>query len=329
MPTPQHRPGLKTFSSFLGARKRPSEYEIVTYKLHYRTRNKDAAYEQDPNSPMNLWYKKYVNASPLQHADWDSFRDPDQITYRGYNTMQDGQEQFVDQLLDDHDANGHDLSLATAWLDSLEKLYTPARYLMTAMQMCGAYVVQMAPASTITNCAAFQEADCFRWVSRIAYRTRELANHQPGRGFARDEVLHWETLPAWQGFRELAEKTLATYDWAEHLVALNLVAMRAMDTGFVHQLAIAARANGDTLTAMLCDNHMRDCERSRRWTAAFVRSALEAEGNKAVIEGWLQKWVPLGDRAIESYCAALPDGSQAAKQAKQAAVAFRTQLGFA
>ena len=52
---------------------------------------------------MNLWYKKYVNASPLQHADWDSFRDPDQITYRGYNTMQDGQEQFVDQLLEYED----------------------------------------------------------------------------------------------------------------------------------------------------------------------------------------------------------------------------------
>ena len=39
---------------------------------------------------MNRWYKKY-EYQPLQHPDWDSFRDPDQITYRGYNTMQDGQ----------------------------------------------------------------------------------------------------------------------------------------------------------------------------------------------------------------------------------------------
>lgn len=329
MPTPQHRPGLKTFSSFLGARKRPSEYEVVTYKLHYRTRNKDAAYEQDPNSPMNLWYKKHVNASPLQHDDWDSFRDPDQITYRGYTTMQDGQEQYVDQLLDDHDNNGHDLKLSPIWLDSLERMYTPARYLLTATQMCSAYVVQMAPASTITNCAAFQEADCFRWLSRITYRTRELANHHPSRGFARNERDHWEKFAAWQGFRELCEKTLATYDWAEHLVALNLVTLRAIDEGFVRQLGAAARANGDTLTAMLCDNHMRDCERSRRWTAAWAKMALEAYTNKSVIEAWLKKWVPLGDKAIQLYCAALPDGAQAVKHAKQATADYRRQLGLA
>jgi toluene monooxygenase system protein E len=328
MQTAQPRPGLKTFSSFLGARKRPSEYDVVTYKLHYRTRNKDAAYEQDPNSPMNLWYKKYVTASPLQHPDWDSFRDPDQVTYRGYNTMQDAQEQFVDQLLDDHDANGHDLSLARPWTDTLETLYTPGRYLMTALQMAGAYVVQMAPASTITNCAAFQEADCFRWLSRIAYRTRELANHHPGRGFARDERLHWETLPAWQGYRELLERTLATYDWAENLVALNLVAMRAVEVGFIQQLGAAARAAGDTLTAMLCDNHMRDCERSRRWTAAFVKTALEAEGNKALMARWLAKWVPLGDQAIETYCTALPDSARAIERARLSAAEFRAGLGF-
>lgn len=329
MSTPQQRPGLKTFTSFLGARKRPSEYDIVTYKLHYRTRNKDAAYEQDPGSPMNLWYKKHVTSSPLQHADWDSFRDPDQVTYRGYNTMQDGQEQFVDQLLDSHDANGHDRSLSPAWLDRLERLYTPARYLMTALQMCSAYVVQMAPASTITNCAAFQEADCFRWLSRIAYRTRALANQYPDRGFARDERKHWETLPAWQGFRELAEKTLVTYDWAENLVALNLVTMRAVDAGFVQQLAVAARVSGDTLTAMLCDNHMRDCERSRRWTTAWVKTALETDGNKAVIDGWLKKWVPLSDKAIATYCAALPEGARPTAEARQAAAEFRAHLGFA
>ena len=329
MSTVNSRPGLKTFSTFLGARKRPSEYDIVTYKLHYRTRNPDAAYEQDPDSMMNRWYKRYVAGSPLKHDDWDAFRDPDQITYRGYNTMQDGQEQYVDELLSEHDANQHDAGLSADWVECLAALYTPARYLMTAVQMASAYVVQMAPASTITNCAAFQEADAFRWVSRIAYRTRELANHHLGKGFAADERRHWEQSAPWQGYRELMEKVLATYDWSENFVALNLVALRAIEEGFVSQLAQAARSKGDTLTAMLCDNHSKDLERSRRWSVALTAHALQNSVNRPVIDAWLAKWMPLADKAVSSYCAALPSAAEATGSAKAGLAAFRGQLGLA
>src|SRR5690554_5847313 len=96
------RGGLKTWSALAGNKKRPSEYEIVTYKLHYRTRNPEAAYEQSPDSMMNQWYRKNVTNSPLKHTDWDSFRDPDQITYRAYTTMQDGHEEYVDGLIREH-----------------------------------------------------------------------------------------------------------------------------------------------------------------------------------------------------------------------------------
>lgn len=322
------RPGLKTWSALAGARKRPSEYEIVTYKLHYRTRNPEAPYEQDPDTRMNRWYKRYVFGSPLQHPDWDAFRDPDQLTYRAYTTMQDGQEQFVDELLNDHDANGHDLGLSSDWLDTLEKLYTPARYLMAALQMGSAYIVQMAPASTITNCAVFQEADAFRWLSRIAYRTKELSNHHPHRGFNKTERANWEKAPEWQGFRKLMECALATYDWGENVIALNVVAARSIDEAFVRQLGKAARANGDTLTAMMADNHFKDCERSRRWTAALVKMALERDANRAVIGKWLDKWVPVGDAAISAFCAGLPNGAQAAAEATVGAARFREQAGL-
>lgn len=323
------RPGLKTWSALAGNRKRPSEYEVVSYKLHYRTRNPEAPYEQDPNTYMNQWYIRNVVRSPLQHPDWDSFRDPDQVTYRAYTTMQDGQEQFVDELLSDHAANQHDLSLNTGCIDRLEKLYTPGRYLMATLQMASAYLVQIAPASTVTNCAVFQEGDSFRWLSRIAYRTKELANQFPDRGFARDERKQWETAPAWQGFRKLMEHVLVAYDWGESFCALNMVAMRAIDEAFVRQFSKAARANGDNLTAMLVDNHMKDCERSRRWTAALVKTALERAENKEVFARWLEKWVPLGNEAIDAFCSALPNGDKAATDAKAASAQFRKNLGFA
>lgn len=312
----------------MGSRKRPSEYEVVSYKLHYRTRNPHAPYEQSPNLRMNEFYRKNVFGSPLQHPDWDSFRDPDEVTYRAYCTMQDGQEQYVDGLLNAHDANKHDAGLPGPWIDTLAKMYTPARYLHAASQMASAYLVQIAPASTITNCAVFQEADCFRWLSRVAYRTRELANAHPDKGFAEKERHNWEEAHEWQGFRELFEKVLATFDWGESFVALNIIALPAVEFGFLHSLKAAAQSRGDTLTALLCDNQARDSQRSRRWTAALVKQCLDVKTNEEVIAGWLAKWAPLADRAIDAYCAGLPGGTESAAKAKASMTAFKTELGI-
>ncbi len=312
----------------MGNKKRPTEYEVVSYQLHYRTRHPAAPYEQSPDTEMNKWYKKHVANSPLQHPDWDAFRDPDELTYRAYCAMQDGQEQYVDGLLNAHDENSSDKALPADWVETLALLYTPARYMMAAAQMASAYVVQMAPASTITNCAVFQEGDSFRWLSRIAYRTRELANSHPEAGFLKGERRNWEEAPEWQGFRELFEKTLATFDWGENMVALNVVALRAVDFGFLQPLKVAARARGDSLTAMLCDNHLRDGARSLRWTSAVVRHALGNQENNGVIAGWIEKWAPLADRAIDRYCTGLPNHAEIAEHAKKSLRAYWSDLGL-
>ena len=117
MPAPKK--GLKTWSALLANKRRPSEYEIVTHGLHYRNRNPDAPYELDSNLMMNQWYKKNVFGSPLQHDDWNKFRDPDRLTYRSYVAMQDGQEEYVDGLLREHSSRKHDYSLSADWLAAL------------------------------------------------------------------------------------------------------------------------------------------------------------------------------------------------------------------
>jgi len=325
---PSTRPGLKTWSALAGERKRPSEYEVLSYKLHARTRNPDAPYEQSPDSFMNRWYKRHVVGSPLRHPDWNSFRDPDQMTYRAYTTMQDGQEAYVDGLLDDHANNAHDAGLAPDWLAALGALYTPGRYLMAACQMISAYLVQTAPASTITNCAAFQEADQLRWLSRIAYRTRELANAHPGAGFGERERSCFENAPEWQGLRRLLESALVAYDWGECFVAFNVVAARTIDAAYLRELATNARLHQDTLTAMLIANQLKDSARSCRWTAALIKQCLTVPENAPVIAGWLEKWVPWAHSAIDSFCAALPNPAGAADRAKETLRSFQRSLGL-
>lgn len=325
-PTPL-RP-LKTWSHLTGQRRRPSEYEIVSTKLLWHHRGSENIWEVGgPQGFMSDWYLRYRDNSPVQHDDWDRFRDPDELVYRTYNILQDGQETYVDGLLEQYSGEEHDASLADAWVTCLAHLYTPGRFLLHTVQMASSYLVHIPPASTIGNCAAFQAADAFRWVSRTAYRTRELSIAQPAAGFGENERQMWEELPAWQGFRELMEKTLVAYDWAEAFLALNVVAKPAIDEAWLRQLAVSARRNSDTLLALLADAALRDSERSRRWTAALVEMML-LPANQDVLEKWLGKWVPLGEAAVSAFCAELPDNPEATDTAVERMRAFRTQLGF-
>jgi toluene monooxygenase system protein E len=194
--------------------------------------------------------------------------------------------------------------------------------------MASAYVGQVSPASTITNCNYFQMADSLRWLSHTAYRTRELSLQFADKGFGVDERKYWETDPVWQGFRELMEKTLTVWDWGEAIVVLNLVAKPAIEESVLRKLGEAARHNGDTLLGLICDAELIDSARHRRWIAAFVRMALEAPGNLEIMQGWIAKWTPLADRAIDAYCAQLPDVADAAASAKAATRDFRHSLGL-
>ena len=71
-------------------------------------------------------------------------------------------------------------TLTDEWVRFLDRWYAPLRYPVHGLQMLAAYVAQMAPASRVTNCAAFQSADELRRVQRLAYRTAQLGGRRPG-----------------------------------------------------------------------------------------------------------------------------------------------------
>lgn len=319
---------LKTWSHLAERRRKPSEYEVVSTDLIFNLANPEAPFELDSNIAMAQWFKRYRNAGALTHPDWGAFRDPDEIVYRTYNLLQDGQETYVYGLLDQFSSRGHDAMLAHPWAGTLARLYTPARFLFHALQMGAAYLAHIAPASTILNCAAFQMADSFRWATHTAYRTKELSYTFKDLGFGRDERQHWEQDPAWQGWRRLIEQALVAWDWGESFVALNLVVRPAVEEAVLRGLGQAGRNNGDTLLGLLTDAQLADAQRHHRWAAKLVAMALEQETNRAVIAGWLDKWAPMADEAIEAYCAALPDMPGAGVEASAAARNFRSTIGF-
>ena len=95
-------------------RKKPSEYEVVTAKLHFHYGRQPSPFELDPATPINAWYLKYREGSPLQTDDWEGFRDPHQLTYRLYVQRQDEREAYLSNLVDEFERHNHDASLQGA-----------------------------------------------------------------------------------------------------------------------------------------------------------------------------------------------------------------------
>lgn len=319
---------LRTWSQFGEVRRVPTEYEIVTHDLNYTARKGSVApLESNPTTPLNMWLLTYRDRSPLRADDWNTFRDPDELTYRKYVTLQDEQETVVEGILDEFQGVEHDAHLRSPWVTALATLLSPQRYPSHAFQMTQAYLGQIAPASYITNCAVFGAADLLRRVSLIAYRTRQLQMVHPDAGFTTGERAVWEQHPEWQPARKALEEALVAYDWGECLVAVNLVLRPTIDEVLLRQLGLVAEANDDTLTWLLLSNLAADTERSVRWSAALARLAIEQRADNAdVLRGWVERWAPAADEAaagLARMIETLPGRGRAANVVVAAASAAR------
>ena len=327
-PRPQRR--LKTWSSLGQLGRMPSEYEIVTHGLNYTTRpGRTTALASNPTTPANMWFLTYRDSSPLRADDWLGFRDPDQITYRTYVTMQDEQETVVEGILDEYDSAGHDASLPGPWVDCLATLFTPTRFPAHALQMCTAYLGYMAPSSYISNCAVFGAGDLLRQVSLVAYRTRQLAE-PTGSSIGHGERAVWERNEAWQPAREALEKLLTAYDWGECFTAMNLVLRPTLGHILLRQLADAARDYDDDLTWLLLGNLAVDADRCTRWSTALARYAIEQRaGNQDVLRRWVARWTPRAEATAAGLGQLLSAGRPADAVAQAANSARRGVLNEA
>src|ERR1700750_2535552 len=114
--------------------------------------------------------------------------------------------------------------------------------------MLAAYIAQLAPASRITNCAAFQAADELRRLQRIAYRTVQLSGTAPDPEAVRRHQSAWEETAAFQPLRELMERALIAYDWGEAFILTNVIIKPRIDRLVNEEIAGAlATANGDPI----------------------------------------------------------------------------------
>ncbi len=288
----------KTWSSLGDLGRKPTEYEVVTHGMNHTAG--ETPLEMGPDVHGNVWLKKYRDDIALKVDNWDEFRDPDQLTYGKYVRLQDEQEAYVDNLLEEYtERRPSDETLSSAALACLGSCLTPGRYLVHGQQMMAAYIQQIAASSYVANGASFQAADQLRRVQRIAYRTKQLDLAHPTHGFGSNERGIWESDPLWQPMREATERLLVTFAWDEALIATNLVVKPICDDIFLRQFARVARSLDAGLDALIADNLYRDTERHQRFATAACRHAIAADrANRDVIWGHVEAWQEAGEAIV-------------------------------
>jgi toluene monooxygenase system protein E len=289
-----------TWSLLGDQRRKPSEYEVVSHGLNYHFRREPTPFELDPRAPLNVWYLKNREQSPFQVESWDEWRDPSKLTYRSYVEGQKAREVFIDTLIEGYEARDGFAALDSAWVRTLDRLYTPSRYAGHILQMMSVYVSQMAPSSYQTIAYHFQGGDEMRRVQRNAYVTKALSiDHLPQIADSAHTRSTWERDEAWQPMRELLEKALIAYDWGEAFTVLSLVAKPAVDAIFNEQLGFLARSNNDEILAALAAEFTRDEDRHRATASSLLTYAIDQRPElRDTVGEWVQKWQPLADNAI-------------------------------
>jgi propane monooxygenase small subunit len=113
----------------------------------------------------------------------------------------------------------------------------------------------------------------------------------------------WNSDPAWQGVREVAEQLTAIDDWCEAIFAANVVFEPLVGELFrSHLVQHAAPGNGDFVTPTVVGAGEYDyAQRDLRYTIPMFELLTNdrefADHNKALLDQWLQVWVP---RAISA-----------------------------
>jgi hypothetical protein len=339
--TAQKRPdlsGARTFTWVTPAGKRPTEYEDYTVgqqstPAQYAVQGWPIRFD-DGRDP-------YADSSTeIKSTDWYAYRDPNQTTQRHYVAGVHESENALEQSFKGAHAAGLFEFADADWIKTgIGKHYMTYPFVEYGQFLALCYAEREALSDTATVSIVFELADKIRHLQDVVYYSFELAEAYPG--FDDSTVnADWQSDPIWQGARKAVEYIIASFDWMEVLVAINLCFDRLFgELAKVEYFSRFAAANGDIVTPIIIASSEADTARTMRWTTTLFQHLLNDEThgakNKEIITGWVEKWQQYSLDACDAFApvfdqAATKPGTyksaMARVEAKQAA--FLKNLGL-
>ena len=296
--------GNRRFTWYSPAGRAPTEYEDLT--VHQQSSPMNYAFQgwpirfDDGRDPYD------EGTTAVRSSDWYAFRDPNRTIQRTYVSSTNESEKGLDRSI----AGARDAGLLEfadpRWVSEvLASHFLTYPFIDYGLFLALCYAEREALSDTITFSIVFSAADKLRALQDTVFYSFDLAEASPG--FAEADVHQiWKSDPIWQGARRVVEQIVASEDWMEVVLAVNLCFDRLFGelarVGFFSRFAAA---NGDVVTPILIASSESDAVRTLRWTKALVThvldDALHGQQNRDLIRGWVQRWSAAAVQAAEAF----------------------------
>jgi methane monooxygenase component A beta chain/propane monooxygenase small subunit len=248
-----------------------------------------------------------ADSTRLRCTDWFAYRDPAQQWQRTYVRHQEQQETSIARMTEDAGLDGALAALDPRWVrDVLCGHYRAWSFFEYAIFRTLAPAQREALSDTLGNVLCFQSFDHLRHAQDVVIYLVELENYHDGVDDATGKR-QWLEAPEYQPARRLAEDILATTDWGELLVGLNLIVgpylQRVAVSDLVRRMALP---NNDPVAPHIVMTAERDRRRNLAAAEAFLRmicDGVHAAHNREVVADWLASW---GARAVAAAQALAP-----------------------
>jgi hypothetical protein len=237
-------------------------------------------------------------ASRESQEGWWGYRDPAQQWFRTYVETQSAQESMIELATQGAQRLGLYQRVARPWITFLGNYYAAYRYAEYGMFMALCYAQREALSDVVANPILFQAVDKERHAQDIALHC--MALEETVGDFSDAGAMDiWMQDPIYQPVRRYVELLLACRDWAEILVAINLCFEPLVGKLFTNFLfARQACAFGDPVTPLVAETAEADRQRSAAATAELTRFVIaNLAANKAIIQEWVERWMPLARTA--------------------------------
>jgi len=306
---PMKEKTYRTYSTW-AERKVPTTYDIAQHRTNYnigpRHDGSVPRLEISPDEPLPRWYREHREGSVIEGEypdDFDSWRDPRQLTYDKYNDLMDEREVSIETLYEQAEVLERGIEREDdPWLDFQLNAFLPLRFPFHGMQMLASYLAMVAPSSTISTSMAFQATDEIRRQERLSRRAAQLEKKFPDKGFTDLERSIWEDHDLWQPFREALERLLVEYDWGKSFVGTNLVLKPLIDELVLAQYSELFERNDSDLYAQVLENFYLDADRSQEISVSVAEHVMEIdESNEETVQEIIDEWYPISHRAVEGF----------------------------
>jgi phenol/toluene 2-monooxygenase (NADH) P1/A1 len=280
------KPIRNTYKYMSGLKvKRPTTYDEATYNLEPK---ENFHYRPLWNPEMNIFDERLTK---VKCEDWEQFRDPEKLYYATYCYSRADFQTRIKGQFEAAERYGWFNNMEPAFVDTVREILPVLRHLIFGESIAFMYIGRAAVGTAVEQCATYQCYDELGTAQLLTKICLELEDKIPT--ILQDGKQKWLEDEKYQKLRALTERLMVTWDWAEAMIAANLVLDQILYPLFFEEMTALAIENGAIGYAAFSQYFMEMAEYEKTYTTALVKMLLaDCPENKEVIQSYVNKWLP-------------------------------------